>query len=124
MGFGRQVDPVPLPPGGRCYLRGRPTRDRRWTRSHNGYGRHVRRWPPDADRKRFEVLHDCGEMELTWELSHNAQYSIDDLSVFGSPPSSFESIRRRLTREQEATAGGVDYIFDIPVEVAAAVRKY
>src|SRR5262249_883409 len=24
----------------------------------------VRRRPPDADRKRFEVLHDCGEVEL------------------------------------------------------------
>jgi hypothetical protein len=29
--------------------------------------------------------------------------SIDDLSIFGSPPPSFESIRQRLTRRQEAT---------------------
>jgi hypothetical protein len=60
-----------------------------------------------------------------WELAHNAQQSIYDLSVSGSPPPSFESIRQRLTRRQEATAGsGVDYIFDIPVEVAAAICKY
>jgi hypothetical protein len=58
-------------------------------------------------------------------LAHNAQQSIGGLSVSGSPPPSFESIRQRLTRRQEATAGsGVDYIFDIPVEVAAAICKY
>jgi hypothetical protein len=58
-----------------------------------------------------------------WELAHNAQQGIDDLSVSGSPPPSFESIRQ--TRRQDATAGGGgDYIFDIPVEVAAAICKY
>jgi hypothetical protein len=54
-----------------------------------------------------------------WELAHNAQRSINDLPAAGSPPPSFESIRRRLTREQETAPG--DFIFDIPVEVAAAV---
>jgi hypothetical protein len=61
----------------------------------------------------------------TWELAHDAQQGIDDLSVSGSPPPSFESIRQRLIQRQEATVGGsVDYIFDIPVEVAAAVCRY
>jgi hypothetical protein len=56
-----------------------------------------------------------------WELAHNAQQSLNDLTVVGSPPPSFEAIRRRLTQEQDAaTDGDVDYIFDIPVEVAAA----
>src|SRR3979490_386443 len=32
--------------------------------SRNACGRDVRRRPPDTDRKRFEVLHDCGEVEL------------------------------------------------------------
>ena len=60
-----------------------------------------------------------------WELAHNRQRGIDDLSVSGSPPPSFQSIRQRLTQEQEAKRGGdVDYIFDIPVEVAAAVCGY
>jgi hypothetical protein len=60
-----------------------------------------------------------------WELAHEALQGIDDLSVVGSPPPSFESIRRRLTQEQETKVGdGVDYIFDIPLEVAAAVCKY
>jgi hypothetical protein len=60
-----------------------------------------------------------------WELAHFAQQGLYDLSVSGSPPPSFESIRRRLTQRQKATAGtGVDYIFDIPVEVAAAICGY
>jgi hypothetical protein len=47
--------------------------------------------------------------------------AIDDLLVAGSPPPSFESVRQRL----QATAGsGVDYVFDIPVEVAAAICEY
>jgi hypothetical protein len=60
-----------------------------------------------------------------WELAHDAQQGIDDLSVSGLPPPSFASIRQRLTQAQETAVGGdVDYIFDIPVEVAAAVCKY
>ena len=32
--------------------------------SRNACSQHVRRRPPDTDRKSFEVLHDCGEVEL------------------------------------------------------------
>jgi hypothetical protein len=32
--------------------------------SRNVCGGRVRRRPPDTDRERFEVLHDCGEVEL------------------------------------------------------------
>jgi hypothetical protein len=60
-----------------------------------------------------------------WELVHNRQQGTDDLSVSGSPPPSFQSIRQRLTQEHAAKRGGsVDYIFGIPVEVAAAVCGY
>ena len=60
-----------------------------------------------------------------WELVHDGQRSMDNLSVFGAPPPSFDEIRRRLTQQHEAEAGGdVDYIFDIPVDVAAAVCNY
>jgi hypothetical protein len=59
------------------------------------------------------------------ELVHDGRQGVDDLSVFGSLPPSFQSIRQRLTQEREATVGGaVDYIFDVPVEVATAVCKY
>lgn len=60
-----------------------------------------------------------------WELVHDGQRGRDHLSVFGSLPPSFDEIRRRLTQQQEAEAGGdVDYTFDIPVEAAAAVCNY
>src|SRR6202049_5177600 len=32
--------------------------------SRNASNWHIGRWPPDAHRKRLEVLHDCGEVEL------------------------------------------------------------
>lgn len=72
----------------------------------------------------FSAAYGYGHGNQLWELAHNAQQSIHDLSVSGSPPPSFQSIRQRLSQKQERTAGGVDYIFDIPVEVAAAVGKY
>jgi hypothetical protein len=73
----------------------------------------------------FSAAYGYERERRVWELAHNAQETIYDLSVSGSPPPSFETIRQRLTRRQEATAGsGVDYIFDIPVEVAADICKY
>jgi hypothetical protein len=59
-----------------------------------------------------------------WELTHNGQEGVDDLSISGSPPPSFDAIRRRLAQEQESTTGDVDYIFDIPVEVAGSICNY
>ena len=59
-----------------------------------------------------------------WELAHDAQQGIYDLTVTGSPPPSFDLIRRRLMQEQESSAGGVDYIFSIPVEVAGSICNY
>lgn len=58
-----------------------------------------------------------------WELVHDAQESIDHLSVLGSPPPSFESIRQRELQNQR-TASGVDYIFDVPLEVAVDLCNY
>jgi len=73
----------------------------------------------------FSAAYSYERGNRVWELAHNSQQSIYDLSVCGSPPPAFESIRQRLTRRQEARAGrGVDYIFDIPVEVAAAICKH
>jgi hypothetical protein len=54
--------------------------------------------------------------DRVWEVAHNAQRSLDDLSVFGSPPVSLQSIRQRHMQSRN--------IFDIPVEVAAAVCNY
>jgi hypothetical protein len=59
-----------------------------------------------------------------WELVHDAREGIDNLSIDGFPPRSFESIRRVQIQKQQETPRGVDYIFDIPVEVAAGVCNY
>jgi hypothetical protein len=69
----------------------------------------------------FSAAYGYERGKRVWELRYHAQQSIDDLSVFGSPPSSFELIRQGLTRRQKARPGD---IFDIPVEVAATICKY
>ena len=62
-----------------------------------------------------------------WSVMHNAQDGISDLSTSGAPPTELEPIRERLS-QQQYDAGGevadVDYIFDIPVELAAAICGY
>lgn len=35
----------------------------RYARSPNAYAWHAPRWPPEPERKRLEVLRDCGEVE-------------------------------------------------------------
>jgi hypothetical protein len=76
----------------------------------------------------FSAAYGYERGNCVWELVHDAQRSINDLSVAGSPPTSFQSISQRQMEKQEGTAReeglGVDYIFDIPVEVAADVCKY
>lgn len=70
----------------------------------------------------FSAAYGYKRGKRVWELRYHARHmNIDDLSVFGSPPPSFESIRQRLTRRPEVAAGD---IFDIPSEVAATVCGY
>jgi hypothetical protein len=62
-----------------------------------------------------------------WSLMHDAQSRIDRLDVEGEPPPSFAEIRDRLQAEQiaaKARKERVDYIFDIPVEVASSITGY
>lgn len=65
--------------------------------------------------------------EQRWTLFHNSDNGLLDLSVSGSPPPVFESVRDRLSKEQEARGGesaNIDYIFDIPVETVEALCGY
>src|ERR1700680_1029264 len=41
--------------------------------SRNASNWHIGRWPPDAHRKRLEVLHDCGEVELVADAREASQ---------------------------------------------------
>jgi hypothetical protein len=65
--------------------------------------------------------------QRVWSVYHDAQRSMESLDVHGEPPAPFAAIRDRL-RAQQAAAGGkkadVDYIFDIPVELAHSVAGY
>jgi hypothetical protein len=58
-----------------------------------------------------------------WTVAHDSQEDLSHLDVRGEPPASFPAVRDRLTKEQEGD-GDVDFIFDIPVTLAAEVTGY
>lgn len=62
----------------------------------------------------------------TWSISHFAQNSAFDLSLFGEPPSEILAIKDRLLAKQKGAgeASDVDYLFDVPVEAAQFVTSY
>ena len=68
--------------------------------------------------------HDHGE-EL-WSVSHDCENGIYDVDVSGEPPSLLTAIRDRLTAKQRDAGErcGVDYVFDVPVELAEAMCGY
>jgi hypothetical protein len=51
-----------------------------------------------------------------WSVLHDAQQGITHLETTGDPPDQLKSIQKRLFAAQEVS-GGVDYIFDIPIEL-------
>ena len=62
-----------------------------------------------------------------WEIEHDSDLGIGHLETSGDLPPSFPSIRDHLRSQQEEHGGDAadtDYIFDIPVEVAAALTGY
>jgi hypothetical protein len=58
-----------------------------------------------------------------WSVTHDTGEGEGHLDVQGEPPSIFNSIRERLTRQQEEDAG-CDFIFDIPVNLAKEITGY
>jgi hypothetical protein len=65
--------------------------------------------------------------ERVSEISHDAQVGVYDLSVLGSPPKEFQSIRDSQMKQQDEEGGDeaeVDCIFEIPIETAAAICGY
>jgi len=62
-----------------------------------------------------------------WSVIHDRQDGLYDLSMTGKPPAELQAIKDRLFKEQDEEGGadaGVDCIFDIPVELAAAVTGF
>ena len=69
-----------------------------------------------AGQRVWSVYHDCDGRSGNLHLD-----------VQGQPPPAFVEIRDRLMSEQEAAGGkkaGVDFVFDVPVELARAVTGY
>lgn len=67
-----------------------------------------------------------GGVEL-WRVFHDHEGSIYRLDVTGEPPVELAAIRGRLFEEQEKAGGedaGVDYVHEIPFELAQAVCGY
>jgi hypothetical protein len=66
--------------------------------------------------------------QTVWHVAHQGDgEDIYDLTVAGALPASFQKIRQRLTDAQEHEGRKppeVDYIFDIPLELAAEICGY
>ena len=65
--------------------------------------------------------------QRVWRVTHDAQTGIKHLATDGELPAAFASIRDRLLAEQQTAGGddaGVDYRFDIPVELAMSFSGY
>jgi hypothetical protein len=62
-----------------------------------------------------------------WSILHDPQEGMQHLKVSGEPPDEFDAIRARLFAEQSAAGGDdsdVDYVFDVPVEMALALTGF
>ena len=62
-----------------------------------------------------------------WSVTHDARRGTEHLEAFGELPAAYVSIRDRL-RSEQTEAGGpdveVDYIFDVPVQLAQNLTGY
>jgi len=61
--------------------------------------------------------------KLQWRISHGGEEGPKGLSFEGEPPPAFGAIRREQEEAQMAAGAedaGVDYIFEIPLQVAQA----
>ena len=59
-----------------------------------------------------------------WSTLHNSQKALDHFEARGELPSTYNSIRQQLETKQAEHGRGVDYIFDIPVEIAKSITGY
>jgi hypothetical protein len=61
-----------------------------------------------------------------WSVLHESDHGIDHLEIEGKPPAAFAAIRDGLAAKQKTQGGRprVDYIFDIPINLAAAITGF
>jgi hypothetical protein len=63
----------------------------------------------------------------TWSVTHDSEQGIEHLDAAGALPESFQAIRSERLAEQEAAGGAeadVDYVFDVPLEVARLITGF
>jgi hypothetical protein len=60
-----------------------------------------------------------------WSVVHDPDVDVDDIEVTGNAPAQLAGIRAGLKRKQaEDAEGGVDYLFDAPAALSAALCGY
>jgi hypothetical protein len=60
-----------------------------------------------------------------WSLDHQSEKGIEHLEAGGTPPESFAGIRSKaFERQRGEEAGDVDYIFDVPLQVAQSLTGF
>ena len=62
-----------------------------------------------------------------WNITHESEKGGDNLEVDGSPPSEFSTIKAKSIAAQQRSDEedeGVDYIFEVPLELAEGVCGY
>ena len=75
----------------------------------------------------FSAAHCCQDGRPSWSVWHDSEHSRYDLATEGVLPLVFEPIKRQMIAAQDSDGGGasdVDYIFDIPVLLAAELTGY
>jgi hypothetical protein len=75
----------------------------------------------------FSGVRFCDRGRERWWVLHDAEKGIYDLSMGGDLPAEFAAIRERHFRQQDAEGGsgaGVDFIFDVPNDLAEAITGY
>lgn len=62
-----------------------------------------------------------------WKVFHDSEKGRYHLEIVGAPPSVLADVKKRLTEKQEEAGGekaDVDYIYDIPAELAKALTGF
>jgi hypothetical protein len=60
----------------------------------------------------------------TWQIRHDLGQGGEHLEASGDLPPEFAGFRDAATRKRRAQGGRVDYMFDVPLDVAAKITGY
>ncbi|GMV80874.1 MAG: hypothetical protein AMXMBFR7_20580 [Planctomycetota bacterium] len=66
---------------------------------------------------------------MVWNVTHDSSRGLKHLHVRGEPPAAYHKIRESLLQKQDMDTStyqgmGVDYIFDVPIELARAITGF